>query len=150
MSQHVYFSNGPWKWLELLFLCFADIREWPENPRPDIHHPQALWCHSLWLWYPFFYLTYFKFRHMFAWTLIVSFMLCRLSILQFNLEIGCPPQDSFLVFHFPSGVFHSIGMLILSGFSVRGFRLWSTVNRKAPAPFDPCSRKLMHGETSLR
>ncbi len=37
----------------------------------------------------------------------------------------------------PCGIFASIGMLIPCGFSVRGFRLWSTMDRKSPAPFDP-------------
>lgn len=35
----------------------ADICEWPQNPRPDVHHAQALWCYSLWLWYPLSYFT---------------------------------------------------------------------------------------------
>lgn len=34
-----------------LFVC-ADICEWPSDPWSNIHQPEAVWCHSLWIRYP--------------------------------------------------------------------------------------------------
>jgi len=140
-------TGQSWAWC---FLYFADICEWPKDPRPDIHHPQALWCHSFWLWYPFF-ISAFKFesRVWFNFGACVMYV-CRASVLQLaQFELSEMSQWSathFWHFIFPLRAFTSIGMLISCGFSVMGFRLWSTVNTKCPAPFEPQNRKDIYGK----
>lgn len=61
-----------------------------------------------------------------------------INVIQTFCSSVCDWQPTHIFF--PLWSFCSIGMLIPCGFSVRGFRLWSTVYRKSRAPFDPHSR----------
>ncbi len=34
------------------FYSLPDVREWPPHPWSDLHHPEFIRRHSLWIWYP--------------------------------------------------------------------------------------------------